>query len=576
MASVALLVMLIGGVAVFVVVQDLPPGTTLAGEPVSAPDEAARVADQVAARLAGLPVVLTTEAGTTEITAGELGATLDVANAVRAVDGNTGAGAWLRRLTGGAAVVLPVGLLFTTGQAEVVAERLSSPPVDGDIAITASGLRVTDAVVGVDVTASMVSRAFRDAAAALEDLPVDDWPVTLEVEVAAEGVPPTITQTSVDAAVERIETMTATPIEVTAEVVPEDAQTFDGQGVPVREVISVELGGAELLQLLAVQPRPDSIERDRLAVVAAGDAAAPPALTSFLERADVVPVIRVNVADRSPTPTKVADPDPETLGSGGAADLPVYADAGSVTGRLEAEVVAPGLAPDADATVEAIVAAMLDGDTTVEVRGEPVEEFDLAEDFGIIQPVSTFTTFYEPGQSRVTNIHRIAEIMDGTLVPPGGNLDVNHAVGRRTAADGFVSAGAILEGEFITDVGGGVSQFATTFFNAMWFSGIDIITHTPHSFYFERYPAGREATIDYPGVNLELNNNTPHWILIDTAVTDDSVTVTFWSTEWFDVGTTMGPRETTAEGFRMRIMRTATAPDGAVDDDQFTIDYKLP
>ena len=210
------------------------------------------------------------------------------------------------------------------------------------------------------------------------------------------------------------------------------------------------------------------------------------------------------------------------------------------------------------------------------MQGEEVTDPVDPAELGIVAPVSTWTTFYEPGQGRVTNIHRIAEIVDGMLVPPGGNLDINHAVGERTREGGFVEAGAILEGEFIDDVGGGVSQFGTTFFNAMWFSGIDIITHTPHSFWFDRYPAGREATIDYPGVDLELNNNTPHWILVDTAVTDDSVTVTFWSTPWFEVETTMGPREQTAEGFRMSISRIATPQEGNVDTDTFRIDYKLP
>ena len=101
-----------------------------------------------------------------------------------------------------------------------------------------------------------------------------------------------------------------------------------------------------------------------------------------------------------------------------------------------------------------------------------------------------------------------------------------------------------------------------------------IDSHTPHSYYFERYPLGREATINYPGVNLEVNNNTPYWVLVDTAVTADSVTVTFWSTPYFEVESHTGERVPTDTGFRVTVSRRVTGPDGFVDEDEFTAHYR--
>ena len=49
-----------------------------------------------------------------------------------------------------------------------------------------------------------------------------------------------------------------------------------------------------------------------------------------------------------------------------------------------------------------------------------------------------------------------------------------------------------------TEIGGGVSQFATTMFNAAFFAGLDIDEYQAHSEYFDRYPCGREATMGYP------------------------------------------------------------------------------
>ena len=63
------------------------------------------------------------------------------------------------------------------------------------------------------------------------------------------------------------------------------------------------------------------------------------------------------------------------------------------------------------------------------------------------------------------------------------------------AARGFVGAPSISGPIHIDSVGGGVSQVATTLYNAAFFAGLRVIAHTPHSFYISRYPKGREANL---------------------------------------------------------------------------------
>jgi vancomycin resistance protein YoaR len=96
------------------------------------------------------------------------------------------------------------------------------------------------------------------------------------------------------------------------------------------------------------------------------------------------------------------------------------------------------------------------------------------------------------------NIHRIADIVDGHVVLPGEQFDLNELTGPRDRARGFVDAPQILDGEFVDRIGGGISQFVTTMFNAVFFSGLKDVEHSPHSYYISRYPPGREATISYP------------------------------------------------------------------------------
>jgi vancomycin resistance protein YoaR len=138
----------------------------------------------------------------------------------------------------------------------------------------------------------------------------------------------------------------------------------------------------------------------------------------------------------------------------------------------------------------------------------------------------------------VTNIHRIADILDGTVIMPGEAFSVNGAVGPRTEENGFVLAPAIRNGEFVEEVGGGISQFATTTFNAIFFGGYDFVEYKAHSYYFSRYPLGREATVSWPSPDLRFTNDSDAGIFIDTSYTDTSITVTFYGHTDVDIDST--------------------------------------
>ena len=137
-----------------------------------------------------------------------------------------------------------------------------------------------------------------------------------------------------------------------------------------------------------------------------------------------------------------------------------------------------------------------------------------AEAMGPISQVSFFATDYSCCEPRVTNIQTIAAAVTDTIVWPGETFSLNDLVGPRTEEKGYVLAPQILQGEFVDAVGGGVSQFATTFYNAIFFGCYEIVEHTPHSFYFSRYPEGREATISWPSPDVVFRNDSDALILI--------------------------------------------------------------
>lgn len=157
-----------------------------------------------------------------------------------------------------------------------------------------------------------------------------------------------------------------------------------------------------------------------------------------------------------------------------------------------------------------------------------------AEELGIEERVATFTTNYTPGQSRVTNIRLIAELTQGVILMPGETFSLNEHVGQRTRDKGFVPAGTIVNGHLVDSVGGGISQFATTLFNAAFFGGLEFEAYQSHSIYFSRYPYGREATISWPAPALIIENPSPYPVLIWPTSTASSVTVDLYSTPWVE------------------------------------------
>ena len=157
-----------------------------------------------------------------------------------------------------------------------------------------------------------------------------------------------------------------------------------------------------------------------------------------------------------------------------------------------------------------------------------------AEELGIEERVATFTSNYTPGQSRVTNIRLIAELTQGVILMPGESFSLNEHVGQRTRAKGFVPAGTIVNGHLVDSVGGGISQFATTLFNAAFFGGLEFDAYQSHSIYFSRYPYGREATVSWPAPALIISNPSPYPVLIWPTSTSGSVTVDLYSTPWVE------------------------------------------
>ncbi len=160
---------------------------------------------------------------------------------------------------------------------------------------------------------------------------------------------------------------------------------------------------------------------------------------------------------------------------------------------------------------------------------------------GITTQIATFTTGGFATDSGV-NIRRVAEQVNGAILRPGETFSLNGYTGPRNAASGYVDAGIIDHGRPSRGIGGGISQFSTTLYNATYFAGLTDIEHKEHSYYISLYPAAREATVFEGAIDVKFRDDAPTGILIQTAWTPTSITVTLWGTKHVDVESITGPR----------------------------------
>ena len=199
------------------------------------------------------------------------------------------------------------------------------------------------------------------------------------------------------------------------------------------------------------------------------------------------------------------------------------------SGRVVVVPARPGRVVAGNPTARNILAAALaPQDRTARVvltYAQPKVSTAEARAMGITTRVGRYETIYGGDPNRIHNVQLVARLIDGKLIAPGATFSFNAATGARTADKGFREAPVIINGELTTGLGGGVCQVSTTVFNAAYEAGLKITERTNHALYISHYPQGRDATVNYPDVDLKFVNDTPHWLLLRTYVGSYSLDV---------------------------------------------------
>ena len=327
--------------------------------------------------------------------------------------------------------------------------------------------------------------------------------------------------------------------------------------------------------------------------------------TVVLTPEQLAELVRIGTADGDIT----ASLDPQGLretvlaAMGPEIESPVQDATWTIEGRADAKPVYVeahgGTVVDADAlAANVLTAATQDGGAGERRIALPMIDqapavTTPAADWGMNQVIGEYSTPYYPDAARTQNLVAGTAAINGTIVMPGGVFSLTDALGPIDEEHGFASAGVVTNGQHTDAMGGGLSQVATTVFNAGFEAGMDDVEHTPHNYWFTRYPAGREATLWTGNLDVKFGNSTPTAVMVQAWAVDGEVHVRLWGTPYYQVSIDNGtphnyrayqtqrqsggncvPYGGGAQGFDITVTRSRTKPDGQkLPDDVLSTSY---
>ena len=204
------------------------------------------------------------------------------------------------------------------------------------------------------------------------------------------------------------------------------------------------------------------------------------------------------------------------------------------------EVIVPstsGMELDLETTIDRIIEHALTAEREVPLAlGVIPAEFNesvTAEELGITELIASSTSrFAGSSAGRRNNVQVAASRFHGIIIKPGETFSFNDWLGEVTEEEGYDESLIIFGNETIPDVGGGICQVSTTAYRAAFWAGFPITERWAHAYrvgYYEQggQPVGLDATIYSPDVDLKFVNDSPHNLLIETYINQDTSALTY-------------------------------------------------
>ena len=187
---------------------------------------------------------------------------------------------------------------------------------------------------------------------------------------------------------------------------------------------------------------------------------------------------------------------------------------------------------DMGASVNAVLEAVNGGEPEVALAInalEPNYTGDSRSSISLPDVLGQSQTYYgNSSDPRRNNVERATEIEDGWLIPPGGAFSYAEFMGLVDEANGFVTGYGIVadpNGGVTTApvIGGGICQVSTTIYQAAFWAGLPIVERWAHPYWLQGYGQapygmqGLDAMVNIEpdwALDLKFENTTGNWIAL--------------------------------------------------------------
>lgn len=221
-------------------------------------------------------------------------------------------------------------------------------------------------------------------------------------------------------------------------------------------------------------------------------------------------------------------------------------DKADLTEKIATEVPTLTWGTRTTATVEAIVSEV-----------EPERKFESLD--GNIKLISTYSTWSTNTADGNHNMMIALEACNGSVINPGEVWSFNACTGNSNLTSlGYRPATVIVNGKFEQGIGGGLCQSSSTIYNAAILANMTVEERYCHQYQSAYVPAGRDATIDYPYLDLKLSNPTDYPMYMQCYMEGTKLTVNIygWDDPAFDyIDIESSVHSATEEGYKASAWR---------------------
>jgi vancomycin resistance protein YoaR len=134
----------------------------------------------------------------------------------------------------------------------------------------------------------------------------------------------------------------------------------------------------------------------------------------------------------------------------------------------------------------------------------------------------------EPIMAEAHNISHAADLLAGTVVPPGDVFSQNSRIGPYTGERGFKVGPMYVGNRIVPAMGGGVCKISSLLYNVVILSDLQVVERHPHSMTVPYVPAGQDATVAYGTCDFRFQNTSGAPILIWADMVDDTLYIAFY------------------------------------------------